>query len=305
MKVACVQVDGKMPNLALMKIAGWHEHIGDEVHMGVTGDAGHAYISVIWPQNRARALSISKMFTCPVTVGGSGYDYNIKLPDEMEHSMPAYHLWDVDFAMGFTSRGCIRRCDFCIVPDKEGPIRQHSPLSEFMGDKRKVILLDNNILAAPNFIDTAEEIHEMSLKVNFSQGLDIRLIDEENASILSNLKYMNWTFISRQLHFAFDNMKDEAAVRRGISILSSSGIPPKHMMFYMLVGFNTTFEEDMRRYAILWEELGTYPYVMIFNNEGTPTLRAFARWVNKRIHKTASWLDYEHGPKKAGETRAK
>jgi hypothetical protein len=301
MKVAVVQVDGKMPNLALMKIAGWYRQQGHQVVMGLDGSADRAYISVIFPQNKPQALSASTMFTCSVEIGGSGYDYEVTLPEDIEHTMPDYEMWNIDYSMGFTSRGCIRRCTFCIVPKKEGGIRQHSPLSEFVHeDHKKVILLDNNILAAPNFIDTAAEIHDRGLKVNFNQGLDIRLIDEEKAAVLGSLKYYNWTFKTRLLYFAFDNMRDEAAVRKGVEILEHTGVRPANLIFYMLVGFDTTFEEDLRRYQILWEELGVYPFVMIYNRQATPTLRAFARWVNKRVHKVCSWADYEHGPKKKG-----
>lgn len=302
MRVSVVQVDGKMPNLALMKLAGWHQQRGDEVVRGLDGSADKAYISVIWPQNLPRALSASKMFTCPVEIGGSGISYAVTLPDEIEHTMPAYDLWGADTAMGFTSRGCIRKCGFCIVPEKEGRIRQHSPLAEFVrDDHKKVILFDNNILAAPNLIDTMTELHERRLKVSFNQGLDIRLVDEEKATLLAKTWYYNWHFNSRQLYFAFDNVWDEKVVRKGIPILEAAGIRPEHLMIYMLVGFNTTFEEDMQRYSILWEEHRVEPYVMIYNNIKEPTLRAFARWVNRRVHKHVSWVDYEYGAKKAGK----
>ena len=127
-----IQVDGKMPNLALMKIAAYYRSRGDEVIRYLSGDVDKAFISVIWPENKERALGISKFFNGNCTIGGSGYDYNIKLPDDIEHMMPAYDLWNVDYSMGFTTRGCIRKCDFCIVPDKEGAIRPHSPFDEFV-----------------------------------------------------------------------------------------------------------------------------------------------------------------------------
>ena len=307
MKVAVVQIDGKMPNLALMKIAGWYLQRGDQVVRGLDGSADRAYISVVFPQNKPRALSAATMFTCPVEMGGSGYDMAMTLPDEIEHSMPAYDLWGRDFAMGFTSRGCIRHCQFCIVPKKEGRIRQHSPLSEFVLEShKKVVLLDNNILAAPNFVDTITEIHDRGLRVNFNQGLDIRLVDEVNAALLAKVKYSSWKFTNKMIHFAFDNMRDEAAVRRGISILEDAGIPPKYLMVYMLIGFDTTFEEDRKRYQILWEELGAYPYVQIYNRDSRPrdnNLGEFARWINQRLHKTCTWKDYEHSTKKAGMER--
>lgn len=291
-----------MPNLALMKIAGWHRAKGDDVVLGLDGSADKAYISVIWPQNKPRALSASRLFTCPVEIGGSGYDYKVTLPDEIEHTMPAYDLWSVDYSMGFTSRGCHRRCPWCIVGEKEGTKTiHHAPISEFLHPShKKVILHDGNLLASFRAFDVLSDLKEAGVKVSFNQGLDIRLVDEEVAGLLSDQKYYNWKFKERQLYFAFDSMAVEKAVRTGIELLVGAGIPQKHLMFYMLVGFDTTFEQDMKRCQILWEELGVYPFVMIYNRLATPTLRAFARWINKRVHKVCSWIDYEYGPKKAG-----
>ena len=302
MRVAMVQIDGKMPNLALMKIAGWHRLRGDTVVRGLDGSVDKAYISVIWPQNKPRALSASKMFTCPVEIGGSGYDYMVTLPDEIEHTMPAYDLWGVDYSMGFTSRGCSRRCPWCIVGDKEGnKTVPHADLSEFLHPSHnKVILHDGNLLASPTASEVLRDLRESGVKVSFNQGLDIRLVNDEVAALLADQNYYNWHFTGHQLYFAYDTMAVGKAAHRGIEMLVEAGIPPKHLMFYMLVGFDTTFKQDMERYQTLWEELGVYPFVMIYNRQGTPTLRAFARWVNKRVHKVCSWIDYEHGAKKAG-----
>lgn len=307
MKVSCIQVDGKLPNLALMKLAAWHMAHGDEVSLEIDGTADKAYISVIWPQNRARALGIAKFFpNAEVEIGGSGFNYSMTLPDEVEHTMPAYDLWGIDYSLGFTSRGCIRNCAFCIVPKKEGGIRAHSPIEEFVHpDHSKVVLLDNNLLASPNWGDTLSELTARSCRVDINQGLDIRLVNEDNAAMLADLRYYNSQFTTRTLRFAFDSMEVEKDIRQGIGMLTDAGIPSAHLMVYVLVGFDTTFDQDMRRYQILWEDLGAYPFVMLYNNTRDPTLRAFARWVNRRVHKTASWMDYQHGAKKAGEMTVK
>ena len=298
MKISVIQIDGKFPNLALMKIAAYYQSQGHEVIRYVSGDVDKAFISVIWPQNLNRAIGISKFFNGNSVIGGSGYDYKIKLPDDVEHIMPAYNLWDIDYSMGFTSRGCIRNCDFCIVPKKEGNIKFNAPISEFLSpNHNKLLLFDNNFLASPNWKENLLKINDLGLMANFNQGLDIRLINDENAKLLSEIDYRNGKFHDKYIYFAFDNIKDEETVRNGIKILFNHGFTGRNLFFYILVGFNSTFTEDFKRYSILWDELGVYPFVMIYNNRrDDERLRAFARWVNRRIHKVCSWDDYSRNP---------
>jgi hypothetical protein len=298
MKIACIQIDGKLPNLALMKIASYYRSRGDEVIRYLSGDVDKVFISVIWPENKAKAIGISKMINVDCEIGGSGIDINKILPNDVEHSMPAYDLWDIDYSIGFTSRGCTRKCGFCIVPKKEGNIKFNAPISEFLSpNHNKLMLLDNNFLASPNWKENLLKIKDIGLMVTFTQGLDIRLINDENAKLLSEIDYRNGKFHDKYIYFAFDNIKDEETVRNGIKILFNHGFTGRNQFFYMLVGFNTTFKEDLKRYSILWDELGVYPFVMIYNNRrDDKRLRAFARWINRRIHKVCSWDDYSRNP---------
>lgn len=295
MKISLIQIDGKIPNLALMKIARFHSNQGDSITLGIDGDADKVYISVIFPHNRGRALAVSRFFDKnKVVIGGSGYDYRITLPDEIEHLMPLYELWNLDYSIGFITRGCIRKCPFCIVPKKEGDIQYNAPLDEFLAHD-KLILLDNNLLAWDGANAILRDIRIRRLKVNFTQGLDIRLINETNAEILAGIRYTDRKFKNRMLYFAFDNPDLENSVRRGIEILLNAGIKPSELMFYILVGFNTTFDQDMKRFQILWDEYRVYPYVMIYNrdqNKRNPLLSDFARYVNKRIHRNYDFEDY-------------
>lgn len=300
MKVAVIQVDGKIPNLALMKLAAHHQNHDDQVVLGVDASVDRAYISVIWPQNRPTALGIAKLFPdAEVVIGGTGFNYSVTLPDEIEHTMPAYDLWNIDYSMGFTTRGCIRNCGFCIVPAKEGWIHSHSPLSEFIHpDHEKVILMDNNLLGAPNRFEVLDELHDRGLMVNFNQGLDIRLVDYDIASRLARLRFRTSTFSSKYIHFAFDDPSLEPKIREGVATLIEAGFKPDNLTFYVLVGYNTTFEEDMHRYRVLWDELGCWPFIMNYNNGPDPLLRAFSRWVNRRLHKTIPWEEYRRNPER-------
>ena len=216
--VLLVDADSKkgFPNLALMKLSAWYKREGWHVDL-IQGlpDApplhlyDKTYISVIFFQNKEKALDYALMMPNS-EIGGSGYDLTKTLPDEIEHIKPDYSLYDLDFSMGFTSRGCIRKCGFCIVPKKEGSIKHHAFVQEFHNlGHTNVMLLDNNFLASPNWKYNLGYINDLGLKVNFNQGLDIRLLDKDKAALLASTKYYSWNFKTRSLHFAFDDPRHE------------------------------------------------------------------------------------------------
>lgn len=181
---------------------------------------------------------------------------------------------NIFYSIGFTTRGCIRECPFCIVRQKEGKFQKWQPITNFHDEKYKiVILLDNNVYADKAwFLKTTDFILENNLKFNAIQGMDIRLLDPD---IANRLKELDWY---GKMHFAFDNMKDEKAVRRGIEILKDAKINIRqNVQFYVLVGFNTSEEEDKYRCRLL-KKLGTNPFVMPYvKNEWTNKI---ARWAN-------------------------
>ena len=290
MKARLIQIDGKIPNRALRCWGGYLKERGYEVfYSDGCPDPDLVKISCIFEWNAAKAHSIAKMFSCPVEIGGYGVS-GAQLPFEVEHHMPDYE--GMDYSVGFTSRGCIRNCPWCIVPEKEGPIHDHAPISEFHPPKfKKTILLDNNFQASPRWRENLRYIIDHGLKVNFNQGLDIRLVNEENAGMLADCKYYDWKFKERRLYFAFDTPEIEPEVRRGVQTLKDARIPPRRLMFYMLCGFGHNYHWDdhkgevFHRFEVL-NELGTDPFVMVWNNRrDIPELRHFARWVNKRIYK--------------------
>jgi len=218
------------PNLALMKLSAYHKARGDEVYLNLPLDRPDVtYGSCVFTWNAKRGASIpSEGIT-----GGSGLSLNKELPPEVEHIMPDYSLYPrVDYSLGFTSRGCIRNCPWCIVPVKEGRIEPWARIYEFWDPQhRKIVLLDNNLLAASNWRLTMDDLIAEGLKVDFNQGLDIRLVNEENVGYLKRVK-------TEELRFAFDDIAYESAVRRGIELLLANGINSRHLSFYFLVGFS-------------------------------------------------------------------
>jgi len=276
-----------------MKISATHKKQGDEVFLQNVTNPDKVYISCIFSQNKPKALGIAKMFNCQVEVGGYGIN-DVQLPYDVEHIMPDYNLYGIRYSIGFTSRGCIRNCPWCIVPKKEGYIKDHAPIDEFYVPQwKKLILWDNNFLASPRWHENLKEIIARKIKVSFNQGLDIRLIDQENAKLLSKIHYYDHKFKRPRLYFSFDTPEIETDVSKGIETLRKAGIPPHHLMFYVLVGFNTSFQEDYHRFEVL-TKMGIKPFIMIYNNRrDKPILRHFARWVNKRYYKVCTFPHYK------------
>jgi len=314
LKILLLDIDSPWFNLPLMKISSYHKSEGDHVYLMRLKSFNYAsfgkptnleiksplmkfdkvYISCIFTRNRQKALSISKMFEMlgmEVEIGGSGISLEKKLPDEIEHQMPDYSLYNLDFSIGFLTRGCIRNCPWCIVPKKEGKIKLHSPLDEFLFPRhRKVLLLDNNLLAYPKHKDLLLELIYRRLEVCFNQGLDIRLIDDENAKLLSLIRYRDDKFKNPRLYFSWDLLEIERQVFDGIEILKNRGVSPNKLLFYVLCGFNVRKEEYTWKYFLdhdwyRYEKLASMdvkPFIMKYNRRrDIPLLNAFARWVNR------------------------
>ena len=277
MKIGLIQIDGKMPNLVLMKLAKWHKDKGDDV-------------TVLDISN----FNFDRIYGSKIFMGGSGYDLKQKLPEEIELQVPDYEKFNTDYSIGFTSRGCIRDCGFCIVKEKEGDFKD---VDMSWIKHSKVILLDNNFLASSKWKEKLQYFIDNNLKISFNQGLDIRLINKEKAEMLTKTKYYDLKFNARRLYFAWDNIQDEEIVLKGIKILLNAGIKPYHLMFYALVGYNTTFEQDYHRFETL-DKLGIKPFIMLFNNCKDKKLRQFARWVNKRYYKICKFEEYKSYVKK-------
>jgi hypothetical protein len=277
-KVLLIDVDSKIPNIALMKISRYHKNQGDKVGFNVK-NPDIIYVSIIFPKNKYRAEQISWMYPdARIMFGGTGYDPKIKLLDEIEILKPDYDLYpDQEYSIGFTTRGCIRKCKFCFVPEKEGKLKIAQHPKDFHDSRfRACKILDNNILASPEywwksvfqwFIDNDITIME--------GGMDIRLLTLEKAKYLRKMKF------KIDYKFAWDNMEDEKYVVKGIKILQDAGIDTRQQIrFYVLSGFNTTFEQDLYRCNKL-KELGSNPFVMVYNfDKSNKKLNDLQRWAN-------------------------
>ncbi len=198
MKVSLIDVDGhNFPNLALMKIAAWHKAHGDIVdwYMPLFSHPDKIYASKVFTFT-PDYIDYNPNDPQP-TKGGTGYDIESKLPDEIESMQPDYDIYPphlYDFAIGFLTRGCIRKCPWCVVPRKEGGIKEVGDIRK-IGVKKNVILMDNNFLAASDdFIQEQLQLSKrLNLRIDFNQALDARLVDCRKAAWLAGVKWiMSW-----------------------------------------------------------------------------------------------------------------
>jgi len=287
MRIALIQVDGKQPNLALMKLSAWHKAQGDGVDVSPVPGVyyNRAY--------RAKVFDFSPEYPYHIHAdeiiqGGTGYDLTTVLPDEVEAIYPDYAAFGVDRAIGYTTRGCVRKCSFCVVPQKEGLVHRVADLSDFWHGQERVELLDNNLTTSPkDFEKTCLQLIDAKVRVDFSQGLDLRLITVEQAQTLRKVKL--W----KQIHFAWDNVKEESEVLHGLENLRLGGFTSYHdIMVYVLIGFDSTPEEDLHRVETL-RSLRVDPFVMPFVKSDLYQ-RRFARWCNmKATFKSCRWSDYQ------------
>lgn len=311
MRVGLIDFDGKIPNLALMKLSAYYKEAGAEVFLNdIPMDVDKVFCSVLFTWNKSKAQKLKNIYPS-IEFGGTGWDLYKRLPKDIEECSPDFSLYTtenilqrikggiakkeskikkaetiINAGIGFTSRGCIRNCEFCFVPPKEGQFHQVAEIKDILSPKSNVLtLLDNNLTADPHAIDKLHEIRDRNITVDISQGIDVRLITPEIAKALSEVKHL------RSLHYAWDLMKFEKQILEGIRILSQY-IKTWKQMCFMLTGYNTTFEEDMYRYKKL-EELGVKPYVMPYNKVYTSKKHhCFTGWVNGRYHTVCDFEEY-------------
>ncbi len=308
MNILLVHIDGKMPNLALMKISAYHKEKGDNVGWA-WANPDRVYISCIFSKNLPHAKGVATFYPeSEIRLGGPALECPNFLPGDIEHIMPDYSIYpDLDASMGFSTRGCIRSCPFCLVSKIEGEFTEHAPISEFHNpDFDKLLLFDNNFLASKKWKEKLDYIRDQDLKVNFNQGLDARLVDDEKAAALAETHSCNSQFSSRRYYFAWDLIENEGPIFNGLRKMIEVGVPPSQITVYMLTGFNTTHKQDYYRFSKL-REIGIEPYVMIYNNRKDDSwIRKFARWVNRPwFYKNFKFDEYDRlTPSQKVETAA-
>lgn len=301
MKIALYDVDSHhFPNLPLMKLSAWHKAQGDIVEWwSKNGTYDRVYMSKVFDEMYTPDVP-EPPNAAEIIKGGTGYSLENCLPDEIEHIYPDYTLYPEltrNMAYGFLTRGCPRRCSFCLVSKKEGQqAKKVADLSEFWHGQKRMKLLDPNLLACPEHPALLEQLAASGAYVDFTQGLDARLLTTDNIAALNRVRKSN-------IHFAWDYMSESAEVLKGLELYAKRTNRKLHGNYgtvYCLTNFGTTMEENLYRIETL-DRMGYNPYVMIFNKPTAPReLRRLQRWCNSiRIRKAVpNFKDYEGGIKK-------
>lgn len=300
MRIGLIDVDNYenigncYPNIPLMKLSAWHKANGDSVEWYQPLFSGHmdkVYMSKVFSFTPDYPYFID---ADEVEKGGTGYcisvvdgkevfdqSKNKNLPYEIEHIYPDYDLYGItDTAYGFMSRGCPRGCDFCHVKDKEGLCSTKvADLSEFWRGQKNISLCDPNTLACKEWKDILQQLIDSKAYVDFNQGVDIRLMTQEKANMIRQVKL-------KYVHFAYDRYQDKAIIEPKFRTFKEITGWDKHKVtVYVLVGFDTTMEQNLDRIYFL-RSLNFTPYVMIYEKDLLPKgheLRKLQRWVNNKF----------------------
>lgn len=289
MNIGLIDVDGhNFPNFALMKISAFHKAKGDNVDWAMPLMAESydlIYKSKIFtftPDTDATA------WPCEVVKGGTGYDIASRLPDEIESSrLMDYDIYpNYDFSIQFLSRGCIRNCPFCLVREKEGFIKPVDPV-DLNPRGHHIEVLDNNFFANPEWKEAIKYLMESGQKVNL-HGVDVRIMNEEQAFYLNRLR------ILKNIHIAWDlpSLDLTNKLKEVIKYLKAW-----KLTCYVLVGYNSTVEQDLYRLERL-RELRIRPFVMPYRDyEGrqkpTQYAKDLAHWANRpELFNTCTFAEF-------------
>ncbi len=314
MKIGLVDVDGHAqkkkwgatvyPNLALCKIARYHRDRGDVVEWAFGFDRYDlVYMSKVFnfSPDDLTAYDAGKIIR-----GGTGYDIRSRLPEEIDRMQPDYSIYPhvpSDTAYGFLTRGCPRKCKWCVVPRKEGAIRPYMDVDEIAIEGRtKLVLMDNNILAAGAYaVEQLEKIIARGYRVDFNQALDARLVTDEYAQLLASVKWIN-----NRIRFGCDTHGQIAQCERAIEMINGYGYRGEYFLYTML---NDNFDECYDRLLYWWQrnhecrekhQPNIYPYAQPYRDPDNPWRpipkwqKDMASWVNKhQIFQITNFEDFE------------
>lgn len=304
MNILLFQLDGKIPNIALMRIAAHHMECGDSIEFRWTGNPERqlwdspdvVYASAIFEKTAPAVAKLREHFPSAI-VGGTGVDVGSSLEavgiatTNQDYSI--YPRWRQ--SIGFSQRGCRLKCPFCVVPRKEGKMRSEKTIHEiWRGDPwpRELLLLDNDFFGQPNWRERIDEIRSGHFKVSFNQGINARFLTDEAAAAIASIDYRDDSMANKRIYTAWDNRRDEERLFAGLQRLVDHGVRADHIMVYMLVGYwpGETTDDRLYRQRRL-REFGARPYPMPYVR--TPELVGFQRWVVGAYDKRIEWKDWE------------
>jgi hypothetical protein len=321
--VRLTQIDGKLPNLALMKLAHYHRARGDipyltrDIHPDLFWDSPEpavVYGSAIFSFSADRVAAFRRQWPDAI-VGGT---HNVLDNSTVEQliGVEEYEHYDYSIfptftgSIGFTQRGCRFKCGFCVVPKKEGKPRSVNTIFDIWRGPpwpKHLHLLDNDFFGQPKDLWQARiaEIIAGGFKVCLNQGINVRMIDDESAAALNSIPIFDDSFKERRLYTAWDNLGDEQRFFRGVDTLERHGIEPDCLLVYMLIGYKVgeTWDQLLYRFdRMRAREIKPYPMVFGDRNRrlepdhptlGKRTLGDFQRWAIRKIYTVLPFEKYD------------
>lgn len=326
MKIRLTQIDGKLPNLALMKLAYHHRRRGDEIFFSKKierelwePDYDTVYGSAIFSFSQARVAEFKEQFPDAI-VGGT---HNLTDLRTVEQVLGIEDNEDCDYSIypnftgsiGFTQRGCRLKCGFCVVPKKEGKQRSVNTIASiWRGDPfpRHLHLLDNDFFGQPReqWQARVDEVISGGFKVCLDQGINVRMITEETAKALASMPLRNDRFDKQLVYTSWDNVGDEKVFFRGVDLLERAGIRMDRVLVYMLIGYDKRetwerlfyrlfkmVERELRPYPMIYgDRLRRLPLGGINKAIESKTLGDFQSWVMRRAYYHFPFEEFRHNP---------
>lgn len=295
----------KFPNYALMKISAWHKAHGDSVEWFTAMDI--PFYDKIYSSKVFDFTPDNPFLPAWTIKGGTGYKLFDELPREIDDMFPDYSIYpSCDYAIGYLTRGCIRKCPWCIVPKKEGYIRPYSVYQEIKRrDTDKIVFMDNNVLACEHGIEQIRLMAEnRDVRIDFNQGLDLRLMTEETAEIFSRVRWI------KHIRFSVDQKSQIDPLRRTVDWLEKYGVKASKLFIYCII--TKDMEDNLER---IYSIRDIAPTATIYAQpEKNPTLGIMPdHWQNVMAQKYVyggvwrkmSWEEYISTSKDAGVKRLK
>jgi hypothetical protein len=330
MRIRITHIDGKLPNLALMRLAHFHRQRGDEIYFSksitpqlLEPSYDRVYGSAIFSFSQSRVAQFREQFPGAIVGGTHNVSDNTTVEQIVGTDVDGvdYLIYpNFSASLGFTQRGCRLKCGFCVVPRKEGKNRTTNTIAQIWRGEpypRHLHLLDNDFFGQPReqWEARIEEIIAGDFKVCLNQGINVRMIDDDSARAIASINYQRDTFDGKQLYTAWDNIGDEQRFFNGIDVLVKHGVMPHNIFVYMLIGYDK--RETWERLLYRLYKMNDYdlrPYPMIYGDRhrslplgdtnqrlGKRTLGDFQTWVIHRCYRDGEPFEaFRHNARREG-----